>query len=207
MALRTQSAVQHSIALRVLPIAGLAYAVLTVGGDLVIGQFPDEHTPVAELSNYYATHHSQVRFGGLLMVLGGMALAVFAAVVVVQSRHRPVVAALVGVAGAMAAVEAVISGDQYSLLGATANLSNVSPDAMQAWHLIGSAGTPPGGLALLFLTLAAVDVLPRWLTIPAALIGIALLTPVGFLASLVGLLWFAIGGVLLSRKPAQALSS
>jgi hypothetical protein len=60
---------------RVLPLAGIGFAGLTIAGDLVIGPFPDGASPTSVLSASYRAHHSQVALGG---VLYGWAAAFFA---------------------------------------------------------------------------------------------------------------------------------
>jgi hypothetical protein len=55
---------------RLLPLAGVGYAVFTMAGNLAIGEFPDARSPAADLSRYYATHGGAVRLGGQLMILG-----------------------------------------------------------------------------------------------------------------------------------------
>src|SRR2546423_5483888 len=62
---------------RILPLAGVCFAVLEAAGDLTIGEFPDGNTSASELTTYYSAHHGAVSLGGTLMALGGLFLALF----------------------------------------------------------------------------------------------------------------------------------
>ena len=75
-----QAAVRHrtlTTPARLLALAGVGYAVLTMAGNLTIGEFPDARSPVADLTRYYATHGDGVRLGGQLMILGALFLGLF----------------------------------------------------------------------------------------------------------------------------------
>jgi hypothetical protein len=55
----------------------VAYAVLTLAGNLTIGEFPDPSTPPSDLSHYYPVHSDTLRTGGQLMILGALCLGLF----------------------------------------------------------------------------------------------------------------------------------
>jgi len=64
--MKDQTAVRQrgfSTLARLVPLAGVAYCVFILAGDLTIGEFPDATTSPAELSRYYATHADSVRVG------------------------------------------------------------------------------------------------------------------------------------------------
>jgi hypothetical protein len=54
---------------RLVPLAGVGFAVLTIAGYLTIGPFPDTDASVSELTSFYAAHHGQVAAGGQLLGL------------------------------------------------------------------------------------------------------------------------------------------
>jgi len=66
--------------------------------------------------------------------------------------------------------------------------------------------TGDGGLMILLLALAAAGIayraLPRWLGWSALPLGLVQLTPIGFFAGLLFLVWTAVAGVYLTVRPA-----
>lgn len=57
---------------RVPAVAGVAFAALTIAGDLTIGEFPRGDTSPDELVSYYQAHHTTVAIGGLLLTLAAV---------------------------------------------------------------------------------------------------------------------------------------
>ena len=190
---------------RWLPLTGAAYAVLTIVGDLVVDAFPDENTPLAKLTSYYVGHHAQVGNGGRLMELSAIFLALFGVAIVLRLvGTRPLAAAVVGVGTATACLAAAYEGATFQLLGENATDSNLSPQALQAWHVGAAAfGTSvPIVLFVVGLVLAG-RALPAWLVWSAVVLAVLQLTPFGFLGGMVMLVWFAAAGVTLALKPAR----
>jgi hypothetical protein len=187
------------------PLAGVAYGVLIMAGNLTIGEFPDGDMPVADLSRYFATHSDAVGAGGQLMILGALCLGLFGVAVWARVRDAagpPMVAGLVLVGTAVAVTSELGGGATYVLLGSIGADPAVAPEALQAWHVGTSLGG--GGGTLLTLGLFATGVfsraLPPWLAWAALLLGIAEFTPFGFYASMLALLWTAVAGVVLSVR-------
>jgi hypothetical protein len=162
---------------RLLPLAGVGYAVLTMAGYLAIGEFPDARSPVADLSRYYAAHGGAVRLGGQLIILGALCLGLFGVAAyarVRQAAETPIVAGLVLVG----------TGATYALLGGIGTDGAVTPAALQAWQIGTELGG--GGTLLMFGLFTAGVVsraLPAWLAWPALILGIAEFTRFGFYAS------------------------
>jgi hypothetical protein len=198
---------------RILPLAGVAYAALIIVGDLVIGEFPDADTPLAELSRYFAAHSDQVRTGGELMIWGGLALGLFGIAVWARVREAAgptVVAGLMLVGTAVAVVSELMGAVSYVTLGSIGTNPAVTPEALQAWHVGSQFGGGGGTLLMLGLFAAGVfaRVMPRWLAWAALVLGIAAVTPYGFLASMLVLLWTAVTGIVLTvRKIEPAVAS
>lgn len=191
---------------RWLPLAGAAYGVLTLAGDLVIGDFPDEKTSAPALVKYYATHHSDVAHGGQLMVFGALFLGLFVAALALRSRRSPGAAAVIAVGGAaMMAIE-VASGSTYLLLGNVATDKNLTPEALQAWHVSGAAFGNGAATAVLLLGLAlsglGAGAVPRWVAVTALVFAVGIMVPgFGFLFSMLCLPYAVAVGVVLTVRP------
>lgn len=185
---------------RLAPLAGAAYAVATIVGDLVVGQFPDSDTSVSKLATFYADHHARVAAGGMVFAWATVLLAVFGCTLWSRARTvRPGVAAAILVATAVAVVADVQEATSFWVVGHVSTESALTPPALQALHIAGSEGGLSTGVAILLLAVTAAGILPRWLAWPAAVLGIAQLVPgIGFFASLLFLLWAAVTGVVLA---------
>jgi hypothetical protein len=194
---------------RLAPLAGLAYAVATVVGNLVIDTFPDSDSSVADLATYYSTRHAHVAAGGMIFAWASILLAIFGVALWSRARdagaHAAVAAAIL-VATAVAIVGNVQSASTYWILGHISTENGVSPAALQAWHVAGAEGGLGAGLALFLLAAGAAGLaagaVPRWLAWPAIVLGLLQMTPIGFFASLLFLLWAAVTGVVLVSRSA-----
>lgn len=193
---------------RLAPLAGAAYAVATVAGDLVVGQFPDSDASTTKLHAYYAAHHAHVAAGGMIFAWSTLLLAIFGCALWSRARDaraHAVVTGAVLVATAVAVVEAAQEASGFLVLGDVSTKSAVAPAALQAVHIAGSAGALGAGVALLLVAVSVAGIVPRWLAWPAIVLGLLQLTPVGFFASLLFLLWATVAGVVLTLRPRAAL--
>jgi hypothetical protein len=206
--MKDQTAVRQrrfSTLARLLPLAGVAYGVLTFAGDLVIGEFPDPSTPVPELTRYYATHGDAVQTGGQLMILGALCLGLFGVAVwdrVRDAAGPPLVAGLVLVGTAVTVTADLGGGATYALLGSIGADDTVMPAALQAWQIGTELGGGGGTLLMLGVFAAGLfsRAIPAWLAWSALMIGIAAFTQFGFYASMLALLWTAVAGVVLTLR-------
>lgn len=191
--------------LRWLPLAGAVYAVLQIAGNLVIDAFPDENTPLGKLTSYYAGHHSQIARGGHLLEISAVFIALFGVALAVRvGRSNLVAAVTIVVAAATACLADAYEGATFQFLGEHGNSSSLSPQALQAWHVsAASFGTIVPTLLLVIGLVLGGRTLPAWLVWSAVVLVVAQFTPVGFLASLVMLLWFLVAGIALAVKPAR----
>jgi hypothetical protein len=192
---------------RLLALAGVVFAALQVAGDLVIGPFPGGEASPARLTSYYATHHAQVATGGTLLGLSAVFLALFGAGLYCRVRgglHGLAFGAVVLVGTTIEVAQQAGSAATYSLLGQFSTEQTLTPAALQAWHLAGAEFGPGTGTTLLLFAVAAAGILaravPAWVAWPALVLGIAALSPFGFLASMVFLLWAAVAGVALAVR-------
>lgn len=188
--------------LRWLPLAGVGYAVLTIGGDLVIDRFPDESTPLAQLTTYYAQHHAQVAAGGLILEVSAVFVTLFGVALALRvSRRNVVAAAVIGVGAASMCLAGAYEGATFHFLGEQGANTALSPQALQAWHVSAAAFGTSIPLVVLVLGMAlAGRALPVWLTASAVVLALAQLTPVAFPAGMLMLLWFVAAGVSLARE-------
>lgn len=191
---------------RWLPLAGVAFAVLQIIGDLTIGEFPDESTSLGKLTDFYAAHHAQVGLGGRFLEMSAAFLALFGAALCVRVwRTSPVAATIIGIGAAMDAFAEANAGATYHFLGDLGVTKNLSPQALQAWHAAGaSLGVTAGvivltvGIALAAVTTPAV---PHWIGWSGLGLALAQFTPVGFFASMLFLLWAMVAGLVLAARP------
>jgi hypothetical protein len=197
---------------RLVPLAGVVFAVLTLAGYLTIGPFPDSDASVSELTSFYAAHHGQVAAGGQLLGLAAIFLALFGIAVWARIRStdlHPVVAGTALVGTAMAAVSWLDGAGTYSILGRIGHQPWLSPAALQAVQVGGTVGGIDGGTVLFLLAVAAAGIagraFPRWLALPALALAILYLTPFGWYASLLVLLWAAVTGIVMAVRPAGAV--
>jgi hypothetical protein len=196
---------------RLVPLAGVVFAVLTMAGYLTIGPFPDSEASVSELTSFYAAHHSQVAAGGQLLGLAAIFFALFGTAVWARIRAsdlHPILAGTALVATAMAAVSSVEGAGAYSVLGEIGHQPWLAPAALQAVHVGGTVGGIDGGTVLFLLAVAVAGiagrVFPRWLALPALALATLYLTPFGFYASLLVLPWAAVTGIVMAVRPAGA---
>lgn len=197
---------------RFTPLAGLGFALFAAAGNLVIGPFPDETSSIGKITGFYAKHHENVARGGTMLMWSGAFLAVFAVALVARVRRVgapgiAVIAVLLG--GGVAAVDALLSASSYVTLGKIGDEHAVTTQALQAWHIGGATGIGFAGSTVLLLGvfLAGPAVLPGWLRWTGLAIGVAALTPIGFLASMVFLLWAAVTGILLAARTGVGVTS
>lgn len=199
---------------RVLPLAGVVFAVLAMAGNLTIGDFPDTDTPVGTLTRYYADHHSQVGRGGALLGYSVIFFALFGVALwsrVRRSLASPVVAGAVLLGVAMVAVNMLTSADSYYTLGQIGGDSATTPQALQSWHITGSIGGVGADSIVLLLSIAAAGILagalPRWLAWSALVLGVLHFTPFAFFAYLLFYVWAVAAGIALTVRPDSAISS
>jgi hypothetical protein len=191
---------------RVVPLAGVAYAAFEAAGDLTIGEFPNGNKSAAELATYYAAHHTGVARGGMLMAVAAVFLALFGAAIWGRLRDAgasPVIGGTVLIGTALAAAGELSAAATYAMLGSIGADRTTDPAALQAWHLATGFGVG-GGTTVLLLGVFAAGVLtpavPAWLGVTGLLLGIAQMTPYGFFAGLLFLLWAAIAGVVFAVR-------
>jgi hypothetical protein len=205
---------------RLAALGGLGFLVTSLAGDLLIGAFPRPDTPVSQLVSFYTAHHTQLLAAGMLLALSGIFFALFGVAVwarIRQAASNPMLAGLAMIGTALVTVTTLASAGTYGVLGDIGGQHAIDPAALQAWHIMASAGSlADGASTFLFLVTAAAagilaPALPRWVAWPALPLAVLQLLPgqVGFLASLVFVPWAAAAGtsMLFSRPAHRALPS
>jgi hypothetical protein len=190
---------------RFAPVAGVLFAGLTLGGNTLIGPFPEGSTPAEDLPAYYATHAGHVEAGGYLALVGTLFFALFGIAVWTRLRARSAPPMVLGAVLVGVAVQTVIALDNAAnciLLAELGRDPHVSPAALQAWQIGASQFGPTGGIGLFLLGIAAAGIVfrlvPGWLAWAALVLGIAQFTPVGFLASLLFTACAAVVGIVMA---------
>jgi len=202
---------------RLIPLAGIVYAALEVIGNLSIGDFPDGDSPIAKIIANDSTHHAGIARGGLILHWAAFFLAFFAVALWARIRSsdlHPAVAAAALLGGAVAVVDELAAAGVFSTIGFIGDKHTIAPATLQAVHLTGSGGgliSGDGGLAILLLAIATAGIaaraFPRWLAWSALPLGLLQLTPIGFFAGLVFLLWAAVAGVYMVACPEPAATA
>lgn len=199
---------------RFVPLAGVVYVALTAAAFLFMGPYPDSDASVSTITDFYSTNHGHVLAGGMLLAWASIFFVFFGAALWARIRRaalHPLVAgaALVGIA--VTATGQLIYATTYFTLGDIGHKDTTAPVALQAWHILGSELLLPeaGGTTILLLAVALAGILagafPRSLAWPAFVLAILqLVTPVGFLASLIFLLWTLVASIVMCLRPAHA---
>ncbi len=197
-----------------LSLSGVAFAVSTAVGFLLMGKNPEPDASISTVTRYWQTHHGHVSSAAIVLAYGGVLFAIFGASIWSRIRRSPLHplvggSALIGTA--VGTVGLLASAMTYFALGDLAAKPTTLPATLQALHVLGSELSYPiaGGVELLLLAVAGAGIafrtFPRWLAWSALPIGLLQLTTIGFTAFLLFLLWAAAAGVALAvRREAAA---
>ena len=195
---------------RLLPLSGVAFAVLSMAGNLTIDKFPEPDTSISKLSTYYADHHAQLGRGGTLLGYSVVFIALFGVTLWSRAqllRAPAVIRGALLVGTAMVAGTMITEAEAFQTLGQIGGKSTVTPPALQAWHINASAGGFGADFVVLLLAVAAAGILvrafPRWLAWVALALAILMFTPLGFFAYLLFHLWAIAAGMTLTLRPVR----
>lgn len=188
--------------------SGVASVVLIVAGFASGGSTPDDDASAAKVLHFYRAHENAQFVSAFLIGLAAVLMVLFASrlrqvldaegpgtVLVTRASFAGAAIFSAGLLFLVASHVALVQAAHYNF-GASAQTLNV---------LDGNAFPLPVGGLILFLGAAGIatirrPVIPRWLGWCAVVIAIAAMTPVGFVAILVGLAWVLIVSVLLLVK-------
>jgi hypothetical protein len=202
----------ESKALRLVPLAGVLFVVLTVLSLFIAGEPPDADDSIREVVEYYDDHEAANIVGSLLEVLGGVSLLFFAASLRRRIRRDEdgggVLSVVVIAGGAVAA--AGIGVDAAIRFALTDTVGDIDPAATQTLNALWSDFFFPMVLGIGALVLATsiaglrTTVIPTWLAWIGFVIFIVFFTPAGFVAFLVSALWILVVSILLWRQESSA---
>jgi hypothetical protein len=199
---------------RYAPLTGVVFVGLLVAVFATSGSTPGVHSTGAHVISFYKAHHGEQIAGNVLGAVGVAFFLFFAATLRARLRRREGGEALAALAFGGAVLLAV-GGAAFSALGfALADARNtLDPSAAQALNvLINDFFFPLAVGTCVFmignwLAIVRTGALPKWLGWVALPIGIAALTPAGFIVFLVLLAWSLIVSVLLYLQPDQSPAS
>ena len=189
------------------PLTGVLFVVLTVVSFVVGGEPPDADDPVREVVAYWVDNDSEAMIGAVVEALAAVALIFFAASLYRAIRRGEGSGSLLAVAAFGGGVVAAAGiGVDAAIRFAAADLADdVAPGVIQTLNAMWSDFFFPMVIGIATLVLATslsafrTRVVPIWLAWIGLLICIALFTPAGFVAFLVGGLWIIVVSVLLWR--------
>lgn len=190
------------------PLAGVAFLVVVILSFVVAGEPPEANEPVEEIVAHYVDNKDSIIAGA---VLGGFAvlfLVFFGAIVrktLATARGADSVLANVAFAGTIIiATGAGIDGTISFAIAESAE--DIDPTAVQALQALWDNDFLPLAIGLAAfmlgsgLSIVRTGALPKWLGWVAILLGIAAITPVGFVAFLGAAVWVLIVSVMLTMR-------
>jgi len=191
------------------PLAGVASAVLFIVAAVVMNN-TTFMPPAADVVSFYEQNSGQVMLAAYIGLLSAFFLVWFAAsagraVQAVSTRLGTIVVA----GGALAAVLSMVAFMAHSIGAERAvQQAPIDPGAAAATFDLAAAvnGTPFGmclGLMIAAFAVAAgrAGIGGRWLVWLSAITAVALISPASYLFGGLGMLWIAIVGVVLYRRP------
>jgi hypothetical protein len=198
---------------RLAPLTGPLFAVITLFAFIGLGgDTPDSGDSPAKVLAYYTKHQDKQTAAALVLLLGVLALIFFAGTLR-QAFSGPEPGAerrasiAYGATLVTAAGVALMAGSHFALAD---NAHKITPQAAQALNALegGTWTVAFVGMAALMLSSALLILttrrLPVWLGWSALVIGIATITPIGFIFVALGLVWIGVvGTVLYLRAGAQ----
>jgi hypothetical protein len=202
---------------RLAPLAGVGFAVATAVGFLLMGKNPEPDASISTITRYWSSHHAHVHTAAVILAYGGVLFALFGTSIWTRLRSanlHPLLKGSALVGTSVATVGLLASAMTYLALGDIAAKPTALPATVQALHVFGAELSYPvaAGVELLLIAVAAAGIagraFPRWLAWSALPIGLLQLTPIGFTAFLLFLIWSAAAGVgLLVQRLAPSVQS
>jgi hypothetical protein len=204
---------------RLAPLSGIAFVALVAVGFIAVGgNTPDVNDSPTKITSYWADHHDKQVVAALLVALGAIFLAIFAASLRDRMRGPGGEGGLwqnLILIGGGASVAGFLVAVGFHVALADGGDHHFSTDAMVALNALDNDSFFAFAIPLTIMLLGAagatlkVGVLPRWLGWTALVIAIAGFTPAGFIAFGLAGIWIIIASILLSQRavPASATAS
>lgn len=192
------------------PVTALLFVALMIVGIAVGGNSPDSNASGAHVIAFYTAHRNSQRTSDILFVFASLFIVFFATSLygyLRRTRAAATAGTLVLVGAALLAVGlTVLSGVDYALADVPGQLST---SAAQALNVLGNDvfyTLPVGGCVFSIGSAAAIlrgAALPNWLGWVAVVIGIAMATPIFWIASVVLFVWVLIVAALIYVRSAN----
>ena len=195
---------------RLVPWTGVAAVAFIVAAFIVGGESPNSGDSGQKVLQFYADNEGSQFAAAILLAYGAILLTFFAGTLSGLVRRTDPgsgsLARLVMIGGAVEALGLSIFASFAFALADTHD--KIGPDAAQALNVLSQDFFMPlviGVSVLMFSSAVAIlrnAALPRWLGWAALVIGIAALTPAGFIAFLATGLWILAASIVMLRAPA-----
>jgi hypothetical protein len=193
------------------PLTGVLFVVLAVAAFIISGETPGTDDSPQKILNFYVDNDTSQLWAGAVLAWSTVPLLFFLGVLrsTLHAAEGPIARlSAVAFGGGIVLIIGALSFAGFTFtLGDIAD-DGLTPQAAQTLNALNSDFFFPvaAGLATLMIAtgLAAIAwrALPAWLAWTALVIGIVALTPLGFFAFLVFLLWTVVTSVVLWRARA-----
>jgi hypothetical protein len=197
---------------RLAPLTGVVFVVLIVVAVIVGGETPDNDDPAATIRQFWIDNEDEQLWGSVIAAWASLFFVWFAGSLRSHLRRAEGgtgrVSAL-NFAGAIIGATGLLTAFSFSFAIAE-DAERLSPDAIQALTILSNGFFLPiaGGFAIFFFAAGVVavraGVLPAWLGWFSIVLGIACVTPIGFFALLIGVLWILGVSILLYVREGAA---
>ena len=190
------------------PLTGVAFVVLVIISFIIVGEPPSADDPVEEIVDHYIDNKDSIQIGAFLGTVAATLLVFFFAYVRKILRAAEGEGGMLSVlplAGAVIiALGAAIDGTiQFAIAEAADDIEPTSVQTLQALWDNDFLPFALGTQVLWFsvgLSIVLHGALPKWLGWVAILFGIASLTPIGFFAFLLGIVWILVVSIMLTMQ-------
>jgi hypothetical protein len=194
----------NSSASRWLPLTGIL-TVLIITGGILLGEPPDASNPPQEIVDWYVDNKDTLQYGTIAFVVALILFVTFASYlrsVLDRGEGSTGISSLIAFGGAVVfavggAIDATI---QFAI---TEAVDHLEPTQIQTLQALWDNDWVPLQLGItMFILASGLSIvrhksLPVWLGWIAVIVGVAGLTPVGFVAFLATGAWIIVVGVML----------
>jgi hypothetical protein len=190
------------------PLTGAAFVVVAIASFIVGGEPPDAGHSAQEIANFYSDNESSIMIGGILTGIAATLLVFFAGYLrreLHKAEGEGGMLSLVAFAGAL--VLAAGAALDATILFAMADASDkVQPAQLQTLQALWDNDFLPLALGTqVFLLAAGLSIvrhgaLAAWMGWVAIVLGVAAMTPVGFIAFVGGGLWIVVASTMLAMR-------
>jgi hypothetical protein len=190
------------------PLTGVAFVVLVIISFLIAGEPPSADDPVEEIVDHYIDNKDSVQIGAFLGTVAGTLLVFFFGYVrkvLRAAEGEGGMLSLLSLVGAVIiALGAAIDGTIAFAIAEAAD--DIEPTSVQTLQALWDNDFLPfalGTQVLWFATGISIvrhGALPKWLGWVAIAFGIVSLTPIGFFAFLVGVVWILVVSIMLTMR-------